>query len=362
LPVGIAGQNYTTDIVTTGGEGARTISVIGAFLDPGLTVANAPTAGNLRISGTPTGSRKNFLLVRVHDADNDPAWRIFTLETFGGPGTLVQSDFRGTSPALNLPWTQTFVLSSRVAWSGWNLGAPQSGSTGVTPQAGDNALVFAISAPTAANETLAEALADNQYLKATVTPVGGAIDLRGAEVRFATRRISFHSPLGYAFFSSIGGFAQANAHFVSSETSKDNFDEIEHVLTLPNTAAFSAVNAPLELRIYAFGGQFDGHSTSLSGFKLTEKLPTGAPAAPLSLVATASGTTTVALTWTAPAGAVSYEIARKSGGGAETIIGTSGTASFNDTTAAASTAHLYRVRAVAPGGTSPFSMTRWLCA
>ncbi|MEO8035286.1 MAG: hypothetical protein ABI837_12700, partial [Acidobacteriota bacterium] len=224
LPVGIAGQSYSTDITTSGGNAARTVTNLGSFLDPGLTVTQ-PSAGTIRVSGSPTTSRRNFLFASVHDGDGDPAWRIFTLETFGGPGTLVQSDFRGTSPALHLPWTPTFVLSPTITWSGWNIGAVQSGGSGVTPKAGDNALVFSVSAPSAANETLAQALADNEYLVATITPAAGPLDLRGAEVRFSMKRLSFHAPLGYAVFTSIGGFAAANAHYVSSETTKDQFDD-----------------------------------------------------------------------------------------------------------------------------------------
>ena len=351
LPVGIAGTTYTQDIVTTGGTGARSIVVVGTFLDPGLSVAAAPTAGNLRISGTPTGSRKNFILARVKDADGDPAWRIFTLQTFGGPGTLVQSDFRGTSPGLNLPWTQTFVLSPNVNWSGWSAGA------GAAPQDDDDVLSFSVSAPTAANETLTQAMADNEFLTATVTPKAGVtLDLRGGELRFSTRRIGFHSALGYALFTNASGFSEANALYVSSEVTKDNFDEIEHVLTIPSTAAFQAITTPLEIRIYAFGAQFDGHRTSLTGFKLTENVPEGAPAAPANLVATATSGTSVSLTWSAPAGALSYQIFRRSGSGAETLIGTSGVPSFTDGTAATSTAHLYRVKALsAASEASPFS-------
>ena len=262
LPVGIAGQPYSTDIVTSGGDGSRTVTMVGSFLDPGLSAS--PASGTLNISGTPATSGKNYIFARVHDADGDPAWRTFTLETFGGAGTLVQSDFRGTSPGLHLPWNKTFVLSPSVSWSGWSAGQ-------VTPASGDNALVFSVSAPSSANETLAQAITGQHYLRATVTPTTQPADLREAEVRFSTRRIGFHSPLGYALFSSAGGFAQANALYVSSEVEKGNNDEIIHVLTLPSTAAFAAINGPLEFRIYAFGAQFDGHATSLTAFKLTER-------------------------------------------------------------------------------------------
>jgi hypothetical protein len=266
LPVGIAGQPYSSDIVTSGGDGARTITMVGAYLEPGL--AAGASGGTLRITGTPTGSRKNYIFARVHDADGDPVWRIFTLETFGGAGTLVQSDFHGTSPSLSVPWNKTFVLASSVNWSGWSFGS-------VIPQSGDNALVFGMNATASANETLAQSIAAQHYLRATITPRSSPIDLRGAEVRFTTRRIGFHAPLGYALFSSATGFTLNDALYVSSEVEKGNTDEVEHVVKLPSTAAFAAISGPLELRIYAFGAQFDGHATSLTGFKLTERSAAG---------------------------------------------------------------------------------------
>ena len=249
LPPAIAVKPYAADLITTGGDGARTIAVVGTYLEPGLSIVAGPAAGNLRVTGTPAGSRRSYILARVHDADGDSAWRTFMLETFGGPGTLVQSDFRGTSPGLALPWTQTYVRSPRVTWSGWSAGPD------VTPQAGDDALVFSVNSSSAGRE----------YLSATVTPVGGPLDLRGSEVRFAVRRLSFHAPLTYT----LDGF------YTSAAVEKDDFDEHEHVVTLPSTAAFAAVSSPVELRIYALGSEFDGHATSLTAFKLTEKVPAG---------------------------------------------------------------------------------------
>jgi hypothetical protein len=354
LPVGIAGQSYTTDITTSGGNGARTVTILGSFLDPGLALSQ-PSADMFRVSGAPTTSRKNFIFASVNDADGDPAWRIFTLETFGGPGTLVQSDFRGTSPALNLPWTQTFVLSPKVTWSGWNIGAAQSGNAGVTPRAGDNAFVYSVSGPAPANEPLSQAITDNEFLVATLTPAQGPLDLRGAEIRFSTKRLTFHAALGYALFTSIGGFAEANAHYVSTQVAKDNFDDTEHVLTLPATAAFSAVNAPLQIRIYAFGTQFDDKNTSMTAFKMTQDTSGAPPPTPSGLSATAVSASSVLLTWTASANASGYEIGRRFNGGAESVIGTSGAPTFTDSGAPAATAFVYRVRAIGAGGTSSFS-------
>jgi len=354
LPVGIVGQPYTTDIVTSGGNGARTITLISQFLEPGLSVT-FPSAGTIRISGAPTASRKNFLFASVHDPDGDPSWRIFTLETFGGPGTLVQSDFRGTNPALNRPFTPTFVLSPKVTWSGWNIGAPQSGETGVTPAAGNNAFVFNVVGPAPANETLAQAITDNEFLVATVTPAQGPIDLRGAEIRFSTKRISFHAPLGYALFTNIGGFAEANAHYVSTQTSKDNFDDTEHIVTIPSIAGFSAVNSPLQIRIYAFGAQFAGHNTSLTAFKLTENTSGAPPPVPSNLIATATSTTSVQLAWGASSNASGYQVFRRFNGGADVMIGTTGAPLFTDSSASSTTAFVYRVLAFGTGGSSATS-------
>ncbi|HEY5611296.1 MAG TPA: hypothetical protein VIL97_08825, partial [Thermoanaerobaculia bacterium] len=148
LQPAIVGQAYTADVTTSGGEGGRTVKVIGAFLDGGLTAtAVAGSPDRFRVSGTPSRSQKNFIHARVVDGDGDPSWRIFTLETFGGPGTLVQSDFRGVSPALNPPWTRTHVLSSKVRWSGWSISRPIDATGGVRAESGDDAFVFSLDAP-----------------------------------------------------------------------------------------------------------------------------------------------------------------------------------------------------------------------
>jgi hypothetical protein len=75
---------------------------------------------------------------------------------------------------------------------------------------------------------------------------------------------------------------------------------------------------------------------------------------PANVVATASTSTSVSITWSASSGATSYEIVRIGAGGGQTSLGTTGTLAFSDSLAAADTAFLYKVRAVAPG-TSAFS-------
>lgn len=75
--------------------------------------------------------------------------------------------------------------------------------------------------------------------------------------------------------------------------------------------------------------------------------------APTNVVATAAPTS-VSVTWSASAGATSYEVVRIGAGGGLTSLGTTGSSPFTDSLAAADTAYLYQVRAVAPG-TSSFS-------
>ncbi|HEY6138889.1 MAG TPA: RTX toxin [Thermoanaerobaculia bacterium] len=73
-------------------------------------------------------------------------------------------------------------------------------------------------------------------------------------------------------------------------------------------------------------------------------------AAPTNVTATATTTTNVHVTWTGSAGASSYEVWRSSGGGSYISVGTPSASPFDDTTASANTAYLYKVRAHSSGG------------
>jgi hypothetical protein len=67
-------------------------------------------------------------------------------------------------------------------------------------------------------------------------------------------------------------------------------------------------------------------------------------AAPANTLATATGPTTVNVTWSASAGAASYRVSRNSGAG-YSLVGSPSTSPFNDSTVSANTAYLYVVRA-----------------
>jgi fibronectin type 3 domain-containing protein len=74
------------------------------------------------------------------------------------------------------------------------------------------------------------------------------------------------------------------------------------------------------------------------------------PAAPApTLTATATTSTNVALSWSAVAGAVNYEIHRSVNGGPFTLLNSTTVTSLNDGTVSANTTYLYQVRAGSAG-------------
>jgi hypothetical protein len=82
----------------------------------------------------------------------------------------------------------------------------------------------------------------------------------------------------------------------------------------------------------------------------------GPPAAPVGVSAAAITNARVDVAWTAVGGATSYQVDRKSPGGGFVQIGTPMANAFSDTTVAADTAYLYRVRAVNGSGPSANSV------
>lgn len=263
LPTGIAGTPYTVDLVASGGDGTPSITVLGQTLPDGITVDTVPgDAGRLRVSGTTGDGALGYVMARVKDANGDAAWRTFTLRVVGGPGTLLESNLEGTNPAQNLPWMPTYVLASGATTTGWTKG------TGTIAHSGDNALVWSQNMP--ANEvdsTLALAIADNEYWAVSVAPSGAnRLHLRGAEVRLRLLRIDYHAPRRYAVFTSIGGFAAGQQVFTAPYNG--GTDEIEHVFTLPDTAAYENLSTSVQFRLVGYAGQYGGHKTSLTSFKL----------------------------------------------------------------------------------------------
>lgn len=82
--------------------------------------------------------------------------------------------------------------------------------------------------------------------------------------------------------------------------------------------------------------------------------PVVIPPAP-TLIATATNTSQVALSWSAVAGAVSYDVQRSFNHGAFAPLVTIGATAYNDGSLAADTTYLYQVRANVAGGSTAFS-------
>ena len=82
--------------------------------------------------------------------------------------------------------------------------------------------------------------------------------------------------------------------------------------------------------------------------------PAAIPSAP-TLTATATGTSQVALSWSAVAGAVSYDIYRSVNHAPFALLTNTAGTSLNDNAVSANTTYLYQVRAVLGAGSTPFS-------
>lgn len=74
------------------------------------------------------------------------------------------------------------------------------------------------------------------------------------------------------------------------------------------------------------------------------------PARPASVVANATSTTSISVSWAAAAGAVSYGVYRRSGPGAFTLLTTTPNTSYTDTGRTPSTTYIYKIVAVSNNG------------
>lgn len=96
--------------------------------------------------------------------------------------------------------------------------------------------------------------------------------------------------------------------------------------------------------------------TDIKTVTIDEEEPPVAPAPPTNIVATATGTTSVYITWNASVDADEYDVWRSAGGGSFASVGNAGAnLFFTDNTAVANTSYRYVVRAATSGQFSTFS-------
>lgn len=178
-----------------------------------------------------------------------------------GYSTVLEADFQGTNPSMNLPWSAATVLSPAIQYGGWTKGA------GMQVASGNNELVFHQNQPSSEQaSTLEQSIADQEYWSTTISPASGAIDLRAAVVQLGIRRIDWHASRRFAVFTSIGGFAAGQEIYDTGRFT----DTVPMMFRfhLPATAAYRNVTGPVEIRIVGYGGQFAFHKASIYAFRL----------------------------------------------------------------------------------------------
>lgn len=104
-----------------------------------------------------------------------------------------------------------------------------------------------------------------------------------------------------------------------------------------NSINFTASANPVTVKVTAVNASGCGATDSKS-------IPFPAVNPPTNVVATATASTSVQVTWTAATGATSYRVYRKAAGGDFTLLGSADASPYVDGLAAASTAYLYKVR------------------
>jgi hypothetical protein len=174
------------------------------------------------------------------------------------------SDFTGTDPALNAPWTPTTFLAPGIGYSGWDFGPGASPITEL-----NDAFGFQVVAEGDLS-TLAEAIAGDEYIGFTLTPpTGGDLDLGGLEVEFSIERLTFHASQSYALMTSATGFAEGSQLFTTNSLGNEGFERTSFRFFIPSDQ-LNDIADPLEFRLYAFETRFAGHQTSLTSFSITD--------------------------------------------------------------------------------------------
>ena len=142
-----------------------------------------------------------------------------------------------------------------------------------------------------------------------------------------------------------------------SVTFKDGAAALGTVALLNSSASLSTNT--LTTGTHSITALYNGsaqHQPSLSPVVM-QVVNTGTLAAPTNFVATATGASSVALSWAASSGATSYEVYRSTSlSGVYTLSAAAGgTSAMDDLPLNVNTTYLYKVRAVGPSGSSSFS-------
>lgn len=184
------------------------------------------------------------------------------------PLGFFESDFTGTAPSQNLPWTQTSYLADGLSTTGWTYGPGMNAENDFGQAIIDDALGFIVAAA-GTRTVLEDAIEDGVYLGITLS--GTDMDLNDATVTIAGTLRDFHSnPNHWAVMTSVDGFAVGNdIHLV--ELSRDPVlagVSQEFSFTFPDSGYDNLDD--IEIRIYPYDGQWGSNpAPSLDTFRIT---------------------------------------------------------------------------------------------
>ena len=198
--------------------------------------------------------------------------KVISVQEVSTPTTLVHSDLLVTGAALSQPYTATQLLDPNVAWNGWSLGAGLLGSNF------DGFSFYGDYPPTESD--LAHAIDNDLYLTATLGSAPGyELDLASALFQFEVTRIQAHAPRNYAIFTSVAGWSADAILFESGRLASRDPESLE--FSLPDDPTYDSIEN-IELRIFAYGGRYFGHDSSLTDFVLEGTVrPALGPVAPI---------------------------------------------------------------------------------
>ncbi len=210
------------------------------------------------------------------------------------PTLFIESDFTGTAPGVNIPWTAVRTIDENISLvQGWTYPKFTLGTGVVGASDVNNAFGLYLDGSNKNWSTLDEAIAQNEYLSLKIAVKSGSINLNRGEVKFIINLISCYAPSRYAVFTSLKPFTSGNELFVGSVNSCGSPITItDH---FPGTG-YGNVSGEIEIRIYMFNAIFFGHKTSLTSFSLRAG-DLEVPTAPTALTATSKNSYSIDLSW-----------------------------------------------------------------
>jgi len=319
--------NAQVALAWTATSGATSYNVLRGGASIGTSATNSYTA-----TGLTNGTSYSFTVQAVNAGGTSAASAAAAATPVAPvviPATPTGLLATAGSAQVTLSWTATSGATSYVVLQGaTQVATPSTNSQVVTGLANGTSYSFTVKAVNSAGTSAASAAATATPVAAAVAP--SAPTGLSAVAGNAQVALTWTATAGATSYQILRGGTQIGTSATPAYTATG----------LSNGTAYSftvkAVNAV-------------GTSAASSAASATPVAPAVAPAAPSALAGTGSDAK-VALTWTAPTGATSYEIYKDAA-----LAGTSATASYTATGLANGTAYSFTVKAVNAVGTSAAS-------